>query len=114
VRDSAPEAVRIALEAGVAIASGSDVYGPNAPNRGWEIEMKAEIMGPMASIISATMTNAQLLGMQDHLGTLEAGKNADLIAVSGNPLEDVALLKDITNVKMVMQAGGVVEDGING
>jgi len=42
------------------------------------------------------------------------GKNADLIAVSGNPLEDVALLKDITNVKMVMQAGGVVEDGING
>jgi len=110
VRDSAPEAVRIALEAGVAIASGSDVYGPNATNRGWEIELKAEIMGPMASIISATRTNAQLLGMQDHLGTLEAGKIADLIAVKGNPLEDVSLLKDASNVAMVIQAGRVVKD----
>ena len=110
VRDSAPEAVRIALEAGVAIASGSDVYGPGAPNRGWEIELKAEIIGPMAAIISATRTNAQILGMQDHLGTIEAGKIADLIAISGDPLEDVALLKDATNVKMVIQAGRVVKD----
>ena len=110
VRDSAPEAVRIAMKAGVAIASGSDVYGPNAPNRGWEIELKAEIMGPMASIISATRTNAELLGMQEHLGTLEAGKIGDLIAVKGNPLDDGSLLKDANNVKMVIQAGRVVKD----
>ena len=109
VRESAPEAVRIAMEAGVAIASGSDVYGPNAPNRAWEIELKAQIMGPMAAIISATKTNAQLLGMQDHLGTLEAGKIADLIAVSGNPLEDVSLLKEAAKVKMVVQGGLVVK-----
>ena len=94
----------------MAIASGSDVYGPNATNRGWVIELKAEIMGPMASIISATRINAQLLGMQDHLGTLEAGKIADLIAVKGNPLEDVSLLKDASNVAMVIQAGRVVKD----
>ncbi len=109
VRESAPEAVRIAMEAGVAIASGSDVYGPNAPNRAWEIELKAQIMGPMAAIISATRTNAQLLGMQDNLGTLEARKIADLIAISGNPLEDMAFLKDATNVKMVVQGGLVVK-----
>ena len=48
--------------------------------------------------------------MQDHLGTLEAGKIADMIAVEGNALDDVALLKDITNVKMVIQAGRVVKD----
>ena len=111
VRDSAPEAVRIALEAGVAIASGSDVYGPAAPNRGGEIELKAEIMGPMAAVISATRTNAQLLGMQDHLGTLEAGKIADMIAVNGDPLQDVSLLKDAAKVKLVVQAGQVVKDG---
>ena len=113
VRDSAPEAVRIAMDAGVAIASGSDVYGPNAPNRGWEVELKAGIMGPMASIISATRTNAELLGMQEHLGTLEAGKIADLIAVKGNPLDDGSLLKDANNVEMVVQAGRVVK-GSNG
>ena len=48
--------------------------------------------------------------MQDHLGTLEDGKIADLIAVSGNPLEDVSLLKDAANVKMVVQGGLVVRD----
>ena len=109
VRESAPEAVRIAMEAGVAIASGSDVYGPNAPNRAWEIELKANIMGPMAAIISATRTNAQLLGMQDHLGTIEAGKIADLIAIKGNPLDDVSLLKDSRRIMMVMQSGSSVK-----
>ena len=65
----------------------------------------------MAAIISATRTNAQLLGMQDHLGTLEAGKIADLIAVSGDPLDDVSLLKEATNVKIVVQGGRIVKDG---
>lgn len=56
------------------------------------------------------ITNAQLLGMQDHLGTLEAGKIADLIAVNGNPLDDVSILKDAANVNMVIQAGRVVKN----
>lgn len=114
VKSAAPEAVRIAMEAGVAIASGSDVFGTGAVSRGWEIELKAEIMGPMAAIISATRTNAQLLGMHDHLGTLEVGKIADMIAVRGNPLEEVSLLKDASNVEMVIQAGRVLRDGARG
>ena len=95
------------------IAAGSDMFGTGDVSRAWEIELKAEIMGPMASIISATRTNAQLLGMQDHLGTIEAGKIADMIAVEGNPLDDVSLLKDANNVEMVVQTGRVVK-GSNG
>ena len=42
---------------------------------------------------------------------MEAGKIADLIAVNGNPLDDVSILKDSSNVTMVVQAGQVVKDG---
>lgn len=99
---------------GLRIAAGPDVFGTGATSRGWEIELKAEIMGPMAAITSATRTNAQLLGMQDHLGTLKAGKIADMIAVKGSPLNDVSILKDGSNVAMVVQAGRVVKDGTPG
>lgn len=54
------------------------------------------------ALLAVTKNSAQLLGMGDRIGTLEAGKYADVISVAGNPLEDITALK---NVKMVMKAG---------
>lgn len=62
-------------------------------------------MTPMAAIQSATMNASQLLGMEKNLGTLEAGKFADLIAVAGNPVEDIT---ELQRVKFVMKDGQIV------
>ena len=58
----------------------------------------------MEAIRMATMNAAELIGVEDQVGSLEPGKWGDLIAVAGNPLDDIGLLED---VKFVMK-GGVV------
>jgi imidazolonepropionase-like amidohydrolase len=110
VRDQCHDSVRVADEAGVAIGSGSDVVGPWQGRRGEEVVLKAGILGAHRAIVSATRTNAELFGMADRIGTVEEGKDADLILVRGEPLDDVASLADPDCVPLVIQAGRVVKD----
>ena len=110
-KGAAPQSVEIAMAAGVYIGSGSDVYGPNGHRKALELELKAAIMGPIKSIISATKTNAELVGMGGEIGTLEPGKLADLIVVDGDPVEDISLLQDEAKIPMVMQSGRLVKGG---
>jgi imidazolonepropionase-like amidohydrolase len=63
-------------------------------------------MTPLAAIQAGTLNAAKLLGWQDQIGVLKAGYLADIIAVPGNPLEDISLLQ---NVSFVMKAGIVVK-----
>jgi imidazolonepropionase-like amidohydrolase len=104
------ESIRVADAAGVAIGSGSDVVGPWQGRRGEEIVLKAPILGAHRAIISATRTNAELFNLADRIGTVEAGKDADLILVPGEPLDDVELFRDPANVRLVLQRGVVVKD----
>lgn len=88
-----------AHEAGVRIAAGSDagitVHGNNAR----ELELYVENgLTPAEAIVAATVNAAELLGKGGELGTLTVGKTADLIAVRGNPLEDVSRLRDVAVV----------------
>lgn len=62
-------------------------------------------MSPADAVRSATVVTAELLEMSDRIGTLESGKLADLIAVRGNPLEDVSVL---TRVTAVVKSGELV------
>jgi imidazolonepropionase-like amidohydrolase len=64
-------------------------------------------MPPAAAIQAATLNAAELLGLADQIGSLEPGKRADLIAVSGDPLQDVRVLK---TVPFVMRDGVVYKD----
>jgi imidazolonepropionase-like amidohydrolase len=59
-------------------------------------------MTPMQAIQAATRVNSELLGWQDRIGTVEAGKLADIIAVPGDPLQNLAFLE---NVSFVMLGG---------
>ena len=94
-----------AYQAGVKIAFGTDTgvskHGKNATEFRHMVEAG---MPPMKAIQSATSEASILLGEQDNLGSLVAGKAADIIAVNGNPLEDISVLED---VDFVMKAGVV-------
>jgi imidazolonepropionase-like amidohydrolase len=64
-------------------------------------------MSPIAALKSATSVNAELLGLAAKIGTLEAGKRADVIAVPGNPAQDIKLTE---KVMFVMKDGKVVRN----
>jgi imidazolonepropionase-like amidohydrolase len=66
-------------------------------------------MTPAHAIQAGTMTNAEMLGWQDRIGSLEKGKFADLIAVSGDPLADIT---ELQRVRLVMKGGKVVRNEI--
>ncbi len=96
---------RKAFEAGVRMAFGSDgaVY-PHGDNGKQFAYMVQYGMTPMQAIQAATIHAAELIGWPDSIGAIETGRYADIIAVQGNPLENVRLLED---VQFVMK-GGVV------
>ena len=94
-----------AIRDGVKIAFGTDAgVGDHAKNAEEFSLLVGAGMTPAAAIRAATLDAATLLGQADRIGTLEAGKDADIIAVSGSPLEDV---KRLENVSFVMRRGVV-------
>jgi imidazolonepropionase-like amidohydrolase len=110
VRGSTSTSIAIARAAGAKIGSGSDLLGPRQRRRAAELVEKARHLGPMEAILSATRTNAALFCLQDRIGTVEEGKDADLILVDGNPLDDIACLVDAANIPLVIKAGEIVKD----
>lgn len=97
-----------AVPAGVRIAFGTDAgvskHGRNADEFGLMVRYG---MTPMQALEAATVNAADLLGLADEIGSLEPGKRADLIAVDGDPLEDVTVL---TDVDFVMRDGRIYRD----
>ncbi|CAA9524635.1 MAG: Xaa-Pro dipeptidase, putative, partial [uncultured Sphingomonadaceae bacterium] len=102
------QALRKAVPAGVKIAFGTDAgvskHGRNADE--FELMVKHG-MTPATAIVAATVNAADLLGLAREIGSIEPGKAADIIAVSGDPLADVTRLKQ---VGFVMRAGRVHKD----
>jgi imidazolonepropionase-like amidohydrolase len=96
-------------DAGISVIVGSDAGVRNTPISDFYCSLEAytRIMNvtPTEALITATKGHAQALGIDNLLGTLEPGKLADVIIVSGNPLEN---LSDLRNVEVVMKAGRVV------
>ena len=96
-----------AVKAGVNMVFGSDagVY-PHGDNAKQFARMVKFGMTPMQAIQAATINSATLLKQQDSLGSLSAGKYADIIAVAGNPLEDMSKME---KVSMVMKDGQIIK-----
>jgi imidazolonepropionase-like amidohydrolase len=101
-----------AFKAGVKMAFGTDagVY-PHGDNARQFAVMVRFGMTPVQALRSATFNAADLLGRQKEVGTIEAGKFADIIAVSGDPLQDVACMQD---VGFVMKSGVIYKDKLTG
>ncbi|OQW30094.1 MAG: hypothetical protein A4E19_11100 [Nitrospira sp. SG-bin1] len=102
---------KAAHRSGIAIAMGTDAgtpfnyHGDNAQ----ELErMVALGMTPMEAIVASTATAARLIGIQDLVGTLAKGMEADLVIVKGNPLKRIDVLRDRDKIMGVMKAGKFV------
>lgn len=93
---------------GVKIAFGTDagvfLHGDNAKEFGYMVEAG---MPEMEAFLSATKTASEVLGMEDQIGSVAPGRFADLIAVEGNPVENISILED---VQFVMKNGVVYKD----
>jgi imidazolonepropionase-like amidohydrolase len=105
VLDAGLDSLRLAQTAGVKIASGSDLLGPLAGALGREIALQAQVLGPYGAITAATSTNAELLRLDDELGTIAVGKLADMIVVDGDPLQEPGLLGRAEHLSVVMIGG---------
>jgi imidazolonepropionase-like amidohydrolase len=101
------ESFRLALEENVPICFGGDVgvfdHGENV----WELELMVEYgMPTFEALVSATSGNARILGIEDSVGFVREGYLADLIAVEGDPIQDISALRQ---VRFVMKDGEVFE-----
>ena len=106
VYDTQRRNFKYALEHGVKIAMGTDAGALGHGENGKELVYMVQAgMTPMQAVVASTKSAAELLGMRDSLGTVEAGKLADLILVDGDPLEDIAVVADPARVKLVMKDG---------
>ncbi|MFP3898304.1 MAG: amidohydrolase family protein [Dehalococcoidia bacterium] len=100
-----------AYRAGVKIAMGTDAgvlrHGKNLRELG--LMVKAG-MTPMEAIVATTRTAAECLGWQDQIGTLEAGKLADIVIARRDPIQDIRSLEDSDNILFVMKDGRAIKD----
>ncbi len=102
------EMFRNALKAGVKIAFGTDsAVSPHGMNAQEFALMTGLGMSPAAALRSATSSSAALLGVDDRVGTISAGKLADIVAVPGNPLDDI---HQTEHVFFVMKEGAIVKN----
>ena len=100
---------RHAVDRGVRVVMGTDSFSGMYPPA--ELAYMAEFgLGAFRAVQAATSEAARLLGLADLVGTLEPGKVADLIAVSGDPLAEPELWRDPARIVLVMQGGRVVAD----
>jgi imidazolonepropionase-like amidohydrolase len=65
-------------------------------------------LSPMDAIVAGTQVGAEVLGLGDRIGTLEAGKWADIVIVDGDPLADITVLQHVERIKRVIKGGETV------
>jgi imidazolonepropionase-like amidohydrolase len=103
------ESIRQALRIGVKVVAGTDAGGHGHPANAGELDCLVKAgMTPMQALQAATGWAAECLGQEDELGTVAAGKLADLVVVRGDPLADIAVLRDIEHIALVIKDGAVV------
>lgn len=107
--EKALEALDVAVKAGLVIGSGSDMVGPGQPYKGNELELQSRVMKPMGAILAATKVNAEIMKVNEEVGTIEVGKLADLLLVDGNPVEEISLFQNRDRILIIMQDGKFIK-----
>ena len=109
----AHEAVAASAAAGIKIALGTDAgLSPNHGTNLQELGLLVRFGGltPMQAIVAGTRTSAELCGLESELGTVQAGKIADVVVVRGDPLSDIDAVGKPENILLVIKDGAVAVD----
>ena len=106
------ETFRKMHKAGIKIAMGTDMgFEPHFGTNAWELEVYVGLgMKPMDAIQTATRNAAEAIKLGKDLGTLEAGKLADIVAVDGDPIADIRVLQEKKRIAMVLKEGKICAD----
>lgn len=113
VLDKGLAALEMAYKAGVNLAFGTDLLGSMHRHQLQEFKIRVQVQPNLEVIRSATTYAAKLLKAEGHLGVIAPGAYADLIAVEGNPLKNIALLTEPErNLKLVMKGGKVYHNAL--
>jgi len=108
IKETEEGGFRRALAAGIPIGFGTDAvvikHGDNAKEFALRVSLGETAMH---SIVSATSLNAEIMGWSDRVGSVQAGRYGDLVAVSGNPLTDIT---ELQRIRFVMKGGEIVVD----
>jgi imidazolonepropionase-like amidohydrolase len=113
VLEAGTKSLAIAAAAGVKIAYGTDLaYSPKT-HQPEEFLVRSEVQKPADIIRSATVIGAEVVRMAGRIGVVKAGAFADLLAIDGNPLEDLGLFqKDGAHMSVIMKDGAFVKNGL--
>ena len=108
VRLAGRNALKLFAEAGVEMGYGSDLLGDMHQYQSHELQIRAEVLGNLAALRSATSVAAKILQREGQLGCIAEGAIADLLVVDGNPLEDIGcLVGQGENLAMIIQEGSI-------
>ncbi|MFW5970759.1 MAG: amidohydrolase family protein [Desulfovermiculus sp.] len=106
-----------ALQAGVQVAMGTDAGTPYNYHGRNVMELiqyvDKEIMDPMQALMASTKVAAEAIGLLPEIGTLEPGKQADLLILNADPLQDIHCLLDLDNIHCVLKGGQVVRGKVD-
>ena len=107
------ESMHLALAAGVKVVPGTDAGGYVHGDNAREIELLVERgMSNTQAIQAATGWAAECVGLEKDIGTVEAGKLADLLVLDGDPLRDISVLRDQARIKLVLKGGDAFVDNM--
>jgi len=110
VLDAGIEALRLAHEAGVKLAYGTDLLGQMQRHQLTEFAIRTQVQSPIDIIRSATCIAAELFNEVGEIGVIAEGARADLLVVDGNPLSDLACLQDPQRyLKAIIKGGELVK-----
>ncbi len=112
IQDNCFETFQKMHKAGVSIAMGTDMgFDPEMGTNAAELEIYVKLgMSPMDALLTCTRNAARAIKLDKQVGTLEAGKLADIVAVAGDPLKDIRCLQEKKNIQVVMKEGKVYAD----
>ena len=109
IADRNAESLALCVQAGVKLGFGTDLFGELRDRQNQEFLTRTRVQSAIDVIRSATSVNANLLNMRGQIGTIAAGACADLIGVSGNPIEDPRLLAEPEkHLKLVIRGGEII------
>lgn len=108
VGSHALRSLELLRQAGAQIGFGTDLLGPAMDMQLHEFALRREVCQPIEILRSATSVNAALLQMPGRLGVIATGAYADILAINGNPLNDITLMERPGGIAMVMRAGKII------